>query len=278
MRGLSPDQVAIVRLGLGAAVLVAVALARGDGLPHNPTVWLHLGVAALVGNVGPYLLFAYAEQRIDSSIAGLINATTPLWTVLIAVAVRHEARPDLGKMVGTAVGFAGALLIFSPWGHGSEVLSWSGAECLLAATCYGVTFVYMAHFLAPTRLSPLTLSAGQLVVSSVLVTLTLPVLGRHAVHLHPSAVAGVLVLGVLGSGVAYLVNYALIAESGASATALVTYLMPVVAVALGVAVLSEQLQFHVVLGAAIVLAGVAATRRELPLDRLRGRFRVKARS
>ena len=261
LRGLAPGQVVFVRLTLGALVLVALVLVRGDRFPTKPLVWLHLTVAALAANVAPYLLFSYAELRIDSSIAGILNATTPLWTVLILLAVRHEGKLSAWKLTGTAVGFAGALLIFSPWAHGSEVMSRSGAECLLAAALYGLSFVYMARYLAPTKLSPLALSAGQLAASALLVSLSLPLLGRHAPHLYPSAVAGVLVLGALGTGLAYLVNYRLITESGASAASLVTYLIPVVAVALGVLVLGEHLQLHVLIGAAVVLLGVAVTRR-----------------
>jgi drug/metabolite transporter (DMT)-like permease len=261
LRGLSPDQIVFVRLTLGAVVLLAVVLARRDRLPRRPVLWLHLAVAALVANVIPHLLFAYAEQRLDSSVAGIINATTPLWTVLMALAVRHEKGMTAGKLVGTLVGFLGALLIFAPWGHGSQVLSLAGGECLVAAACYGATFIYMARFLAPTDLPPLTLAAGQLLASSFLAALTLPVLGRHALHLHPAALGAALVLGALGTGAAFVVNYYLITESGASATSLVTYLIPLVAVILGVAVLGESLPLHVVLGAAVVLLGVAATRR-----------------
>jgi drug/metabolite transporter (DMT)-like permease len=261
LRGLSPDQIVFVRLSLGALVLVTVVGARRERLPKSRILWLHLAVAALVANVVPYLLFAYAEQRLDSSIAGIINTTTPLWTVLIAQAVRHEKRLNAWKLLGTAIGFAGGLVIFAPWGHGSQVMSRAGVECLVAAACYAVSFIYMSRFLASTDLSPLTLSAGQLVASSVLVALTLPFLGRHATHLHPGAVGAVLILGALGTGAAYVVNYRLITESGASATSLVTYLLPIVAVILGVAVLGESLPLHVIGGAVIVLAGVAATRR-----------------
>ena len=261
LRGFAPDQVAVVRLVLGAGVLVAVVLLTGDRLPTSPTLWFHLAVAAVLGNVGPYLLFAYAEQRVDSSIAGIVNATTPLWTVIVVVAVRHGARLSAWRLVGTGVGFVGALILFAPWSHGSQITSVSGLECLAAAALYALTFVYMARFVAPSGLPPLTLAAGQLLVSGVLISLSLPVLGRHAVHLSWEPVAAAVMLGAVGTGLAYVLNYTLIAESGAAATSLVTYLMPIVSVALGVAVLGESLPWRVVVGAVIVLAGVAVTRR-----------------
>jgi drug/metabolite transporter (DMT)-like permease len=105
------------------------------------------------------------------------------------------------------------------------------------------------------------LSAGQLIVSAALTALTLPLLGRAAPQFRGDALVAIVILGAVGTGLAYLINYQLIAESGASRTAVVTYLLPVVAVALGALVLGETLAPHVVVGAAVVLAGVALTRR-----------------
>ena len=259
LRALAPGQVVFVRLTLGALVLLPI-LVKNRQEVRGATLWAHLGVAALLGCVIPYLLFALAEQRVDSSIAGIINATTPLWTVLIALAARHEAAPSPAKVVGIATGFAGAVIIFAPWQHGSQLMSRAGLECLGAAACYGISFVYMARFLIPRKVTPLTLSAGQLAASSVLSALTLPVLGRHAIHFRADALIAAAVLGVLGTGLAYVVNYQLIAESGASGTSVVTYLLPVVAIALGVSLQGDSLPAHVVLGMVVVLAGVALTR------------------
>jgi drug/metabolite transporter (DMT)-like permease len=198
---------------------------------------------------------------VDSSIAGLLNATTPLWTALIAMAVRLERDVTPTRVAGLAIGFVGALVIFEPWRLGSQVLSWGGLACLVAAACYGVSYVYMARYLRRPDLSPLALSAGQLVASAVLTALTLPLLGRAVPKFRADALVAVVVLGAIGTGLAYLINYQLIAESGASRTAVVTYLLPIVAVALGALVLGETLPPHALVGAAIVLAGVALTRR-----------------
>ena len=261
LRGFAPAQLVFIRLALGALILTLFLRARGDHLPRGRVVWAHLTLAAIFACVIPYLLFAYGEQRVDSSIAGLLNATTPLWTALIAMAVRLERDVTPMKVAGLAVGFLGALVIFEPWRLGSQVLSWGGLACLVAAACYGVSFVYMARYLRRPELSPLVLSAGQLIVSAALTALTLPLLGRAAPHFRADALVAVVVLGAVGTGLAYLINYQLIAESGASRTAVVTYLLPVVAVALGALVLGETLAPHELLGAAVVLGGVALTRR-----------------
>jgi drug/metabolite transporter (DMT)-like permease len=119
----------------------------------------------------------------------------------------------------------------------------------------------MARYLRKPDLSSLALSAGQLLASSALTAVMLPFLGRSSVHFRSDGVIALVVLGAVGTGLAYLINYQLIVESGASGTAVVTYLLPVVAVALGALVLAETLTPHVLIGAAIVLIGVALTRR-----------------
>src|SRR5690242_8850552 len=87
LRSFSPAWIVAIRLALGAAVLTVVLRATGQRLPSGRNVWLHLGVAALFANVVPFALFAYGERQVDSAIAGMLNATTPLWTILVATAV-----------------------------------------------------------------------------------------------------------------------------------------------------------------------------------------------
>lgn len=275
LRGLSPGQIVFVRLTLGALVLLALLYARGERLPGGAVVWGHLAVAAVLANVVPYLLFAYAERRVDSSIAGILNATTPLWTVLVVTAVHDERRPGVWAISGFLAGFAGTLLIFQPWRHGSQVASAAGLECLIAAALYALSFVYMAHFLAPRGDKPLTLAAGQLAVSSSLTALTLPFIGLQAIHVRADALLAVIALGAIGTGAAFVVNYELMAESGASATSSVTYLLPIVAILLGAVVLHESVSLTVLLGTGVVLSGVMLTRRTDPARRLVPRPRPK---
>ena len=178
LRSLSPGEIVVVRLALGALVLYAFLKARGERLPSGVNVWVHLGVAALFANVIPFALFAHGERQVDSAVAGILNATTPLWTVLVAIAVRQEKRPTPAKLAGIVVGFAGTVVIFSPWRHASQVMSWGGLACLVAAACYGFTFVYMVRFLAGRGLSPLRLAAGQLIAGTAIAAVVLPVTGR----------------------------------------------------------------------------------------------------
>lgn len=255
LRGFSAAQNTILRLWLGALALLIFSRIRGSRLPADRAVWIHLTALAAFGNVLPYLLFAIAEQRIDSAIAGVLNATTPLWTAAVAFGIGSE---PLGgrKAAGLILGFTGAVLIFEPWYAGSQVTSWSGAAALAAAACYGLGFVYAARYLNGRGLTPLSLSTAQLSSAAVLSLLLVPFLGWPAPDLRADAVLAMLALGVLGTGIAYVINFRLIANRGASGAALVTYLIPVVAVAVGAVTLGEKISLNVVAGAAVVLAGV----------------------
>jgi drug/metabolite transporter (DMT)-like permease len=241
-------------------VLFPIMLARREAMPRSTRMWGHITVAALFGNAVPYLLFAVAKQTVDSSTAGIINATTPLWTVLLALAVRHQKSVTSWQAAGLIVGFGGALLIFAPWGSSSSVASAGGLECLAASVSYAISYIYMDRYVARRGLSPVTLSACQLLIASIMLAVTLAIVGAQAPHFTAVSVAGVVILGVIGTGIAYVLNYQIITSEGATVASTVTYLLPVVAIVLGVLVLGEDITAMVLAGIALVLAGVALTR------------------
>ena len=262
LNGLAPVQIVLIRLALGAAVLTSWLLAHRDRLPTDVRLWVHLAVAATTATVAPYILVAAGERQVDSAVAGMLNATTPLWTVVLAVLSGQERRPTRSALGGLLCGLAGTLLIFAPWRSGSQFTSAGAVYCLIAAACYALSFVYMDRFLARRGLAPLTLAAGQLIAGTAVTAAVAPLLGGlRAPAWHPGTVAAVLTLGTVGTGVAYVLNYRLIVDDGASTASMVTYLLPVVAVLLGAAVLHEKPSVHAVVGMLVVLAGVALTRR-----------------
>ena len=261
-RGFSPAEVTLARLVLGAAALFAIVLARREQVPRAGRLWGHIAVAALFGNAVPYLLFAVAEQHVDSSTAGIINATTPLWTVVLALAVRHQKTVTGWQVAGLITGFAGTLLIFTPWHTASGLVSAGGLECLAASVSYAVGYIYMDRFLARRGLGPVVLSACQLLAASVMLAIALPASGAQAVHASAESVVALAVLGIIGTGFAYVLNYQIITSEGATVASTVTYLLPVVAIALGVLVLGESITVSALTGIALVLAGVALTRRQ----------------
>ena len=261
-RGFSPVEVTLARLALGAAVLFAIVLARREKIPRQGRLWVHIVVAALFANAVPYLLFAVAEQTVNSSTAGIINATTPLWTVLLALAVRHQKTVTSWQVAGLFVGFIGAVLIFTPWSTAAGLTSAGALECLAASVSYAVSYVYMDKFLARRGIGPVVLSACQLGTAAIMLAIALAVTGVRTPHVTAVSVAAIAVLGIVGTGFAYVLNYQIITSEGATIASTVTYLLPVVAIVLGVVVLSETITVSALIGIALVLAGVALTRRQ----------------
>jgi drug/metabolite transporter (DMT)-like permease len=262
-RGFSPVEVTLARLTLGAAVLFAVMLARREKAPRSMRLWAIIAIAALFANAVPYLLFAVAEQTVESSTAGIINATTPLWTVVLALAVRHQKSVTRWQAAGLIAGFAGAVLIFTPWHTAGGLFSAGGLECLAASVSYAVSYIYMDRYLARRGIGPVVLSACQLAAAAVMLAIALGVSGVQTPHVTAESVAAIAVLGIVGTGLAYVLNYQIITSEGATVASTVTYLLPVVAIVLGVVVLGESITVTTLAGIALVLAGVALTRRRV---------------
>ena len=260
--GLTPAQITIARCALGTAVLLLLARRAGQSLPRSRKVWGHLVVAALFCNALPFALFGLGEQTVDSGVAGVLNATTPLWSLLIGVALGTDRGLSRARLTGLFLGFAGTVLIFAPW-HRSGLFGWGALALLAAAASYAVAFAYMARHLT-AREAPLAVSAAQLLTATGWSALALPVAGP----LHPdlTALLAVTALGILGTGVTFYLNYRLIADEGPTNAATVGYLLPVVSVTLGALVLDERVGWRVVAGMAVVLAGVALSTRRPPLS------------
>ncbi|MFH8465875.1 DMT family transporter [Streptomyces sp. NPDC017991] len=258
--GLSPAQITITRCALGTAVLLLLARSAGQRLPRDRGTWGRLVVAALFCNAIPFALFSVGEQTVDSGVAGVLNATTPLWSLLIGIALGTDRGLGRLRLAGLFLGFAGTLLIFAPW-HRSGLLTWGALALLGAAASYAVAFAYMARTLTG-RGAPLAVSAAQLLTATAWTTLALPAAGP--VHTDATGLLAVTALGVLGTGVTFYLNYRLIADEGPTSAATVGYLLPVVSVGLGAVFLGEEVGWRVVAGMGVVLVGVAFSRPRRP--------------
>ncbi|MEU8260831.1 DMT family transporter [Micromonospora sp. NPDC048999] len=261
LRGFSPVQIVFARLLLGFVVLAPLALSRGLRFPRGWTTWAHLFFAALVSNAMPYVLFGVGEQTVGSNVAGVLNATTPLWTLLLAFLTGTDRSVTAPKAAGFVLGFVGVVVIFSPWQSANEIASWGGIACLVAAACYAVGFIYMGRHLIGRGISPLMLSASQLGAATILLAVAMPLAGTALPVWRADAVAGLVVLGAIGTGIAYVLNYRIIQDDGPTVASTVTYLLPVVAVILGWLALDEAITPAVLAGITLVLLGVALTRK-----------------
>ncbi|MEV0592448.1 DMT family transporter [Nonomuraea cavernae] len=259
--GLSPTQITLTRLLLGTIVLAAIIYGQRQRLASGRRLWGHLAIAALFANAAPYWLFALGEQTVSSSVAGIINCTTPLWTMLLAYASGHDRKLGTTRLLGLLTGFVGTLLIFAPWSSGNQVVSLGGLACLGASLCYAISYLYMDRFLVNRGFPPLVLAASQLIAASSLMVLALPFEGLQATKPRLEVLVAIAILGILGTGAAYVLNYRIIQDDGPVLASTVTYLLPIVAVVLGWLVLAEVPTLLSLGGMAVALAGVALTRR-----------------
>jgi len=254
---LTPFGVAFARCALGALTLVGIAVLRRVALPRPSIVWFHLWVVALCLNVIPGVLFAVAETRTTSIVAGIINALTPLAALFFIVVVFRDEPIQRHQLVGLGVGLIGVFCVLGVWqGLGPNPL-WAVAALLLSVTLYGLSFPYSRRFVIPRRLDPIALATTQVTLAALTLAPTFFIDGTKSHSASLKATLAILALGVFGTGFAYIWNFKVMAAAGSSIASTVTYLTPVVAVIAGVILLHEPLTWFEPLGGVIVLVGAA---------------------
>ncbi|MFY9782869.1 MAG: DMT family transporter [Acidimicrobiales bacterium] len=254
---LTPFGVAFVRCALGAVTLLAIAAIRHVALPKEGVVWFHLWVVALCLNVVPGVLFAVAETRTTSIVAGIINALTPLTSLFFIVVVFRDEPVKRYQLVGLGVGLLGVLLVLGVWRGFGPNPWWAVAALLFSVTLYGLSFPYSRRFVIPRRLDPIALATIQVMLAALTLTPTFLFDGTNGHSVTVKAALAVLALGVFGTGFAYIWNFRVLAAAGSSVASTVTYLTPVVAVIAGVLFLREPLIWFEPVGGLIVLIGAA---------------------
>lgn len=245
-----PAVVVLGRLVVGVAVLVPVVLLRG-AIPDLRAMWIPCVVLGALNNAVPYWLIAFAETRIDSGLAAVIQAAAPILTVVLATRIDPSQRVRGLRLVGVAVGFVGVALLVGVQ-EGSQLV---GALAVLGtATCYAVSVLYAGRTVR--SFPPLEVAIGQLGVGMLL---ALPFgLAQLPSEAPPAkAVAAIVALGALSTGVAYLLYFTLIARAGASRAILVTYLVPAFALVYGTVFLDEPVTLSALAGLVLILGGTA---------------------
>jgi drug/metabolite transporter (DMT)-like permease len=259
--GLAPQQVATVRTVLGAVTLVVILLVTRRRWPREPRMWGHLLVVAVFLNAVPSSLMAWAEQTVPSGLASIYNATTPIMTLLALAVLVPTERLSRRQVAGIVLGIVGVLVLVGPWDVLSdpEVLaSVPGQVALLGMTAsYGVGLAWLRRFGVGGGYDPTTVATVQLTLAAALMLLVAPVVARGPVQLDWRIVGAMVALGAVGTGLAYAWNTRLVGAWGAGRASTVTYLTPVVGVALGVLVLGEPLRWNEPVGGLVVLAGIA---------------------
>ncbi|PWB97645.1 DMT family transporter [Salinibacterium hongtaonis] len=270
LTGVSFGQIAWSRAILGALVLGIVMIVARQRLPREPVVWAHFVVIAVTNCVIPHLAFAWAEQHVSSSIASIYNSFTPIATAVLAALVYKVEKLTGRRIVGVLLGIVGVIVIIAPWNIGALTGDVQGQlACLLAAISYGVAIGYIRRFISHREISGITVAFMNIGMAAAIMLVLTPLLAVGEVQLDFWVVGSLLLLGGLGTGLAYIWNIGIIRAWGPTMSSTVTYLIPVVGVLLGVIVLHERLSWHEPLGAVIVLAGILVTQGQLRVRRAR---------
>ncbi|WP_369245084.1 DMT family transporter [Streptomyces sp. R41] len=257
--GYAPFQVTFGRLLFGTAVLAAAMAVKRERLPRGARTWGHLAVAAFLLNALPFSLFAYSELTIPSTLAGICNATSPLWGMALSLVALFEDRPTRLRVAGLGIGFIGVLTVLGVW-QGFHGLDATGtAMALLASLSYPIGWIYVRRTLAGTGHSHLSMTGAQLLLATAQLAFVTPLFTTLPSHFPITPLLAIAALGALGTGVAMLIQYGIVAEVGPTTAQMVTYFIPVIATAAGVAILGESLTWSTPVGAVIVLAGAALT-------------------
>ncbi|MBS9476053.1 DMT family transporter [Ancylobacter sp. VKM B-3255] len=254
-----PLTMVFARVTIGAGALYVIARLAGVRLPLTRRLLFDFAVLAVIANIIPFGLIAWSQQHIPSGLSSILNAATPLFTVLVAQAFTRDEKFTAGKLVGVSLGFAGVAVMMGP-----ALLGQLGGHNLAAQLAaigatisYGFASVYGRRFRA---LPPLAVAMTQLAFSSLILLPVIAVLDAPWQLPVPSLkVAGALAgLGVLSTGIAYILYFRILARNGATNISLVTFLVPVSAILLGALVLGEALEPREFAGFAIIALGLAA--------------------
>jgi len=244
------------RVALAAVVLNVILLFRSGLFYGDTKLWLAFAGMGLLNNIIPFSLIFYGQQEIGAGLAAIVNAMTPIWTVLIAHVATADEKMSRNKAVGIALGFAGvAVLIGAAALEGLAASVLAQIAVLGATISYGFASVFGRRF---AKTPPLQTARGQLTMSSLIMLPILPFIGATLSFSWPSqaAIWSIILLAVVCTALAYLLFFRILARAGALNISLVTFLVPLSAIVLGVIVLGETLEWRHLIGLAIILAGL----------------------
>jgi drug/metabolite transporter (DMT)-like permease len=253
-----PLTLAFVRVAIAAGALAIAARAMALAWPRDRRTWWNFTVMAAFNNALPFTIMFWGQIYISVGLASILNATTPLFGVLIAHLLTHDDKFSTGRAFGLVAGFVGVVVLI-----GADMLREFGTHVLAEFACLGAacSFAFGAvHSRRVRGLSPIMVAAGQLTMSTVLLAPLALAFGSPSGLLTASRTAlwAMLALALLSSALAYLIYFRLIGRAGATNALLVTFLSPVSAIVLGTFMLYESLETHQLLGMGAIFIGLAA--------------------
>jgi drug/metabolite transporter (DMT)-like permease len=262
--GVSFTQVAWSREILGALTLGVIMIIGRHRLPREPIVWLHFLVIGITNCVIPHLLFVWAEQSVSTGLAAIYNSVTPLATAVLAALVFRVERLARMQVVGVLVGVLGVIVIIGPWRLASLAGDFYGQlACIGAAVSYGIAIGYMRKFVSRRPISGTSVAFMTVGMAAAVMIVLTPFIAIGPVTLTLPVVGSLVLLGALGTGLAYIWNIGVLRAWGPTSVSTVTYVIPVVAVILGVVILHETFSWNEPVGAVLVLVGILVTQQRI---------------
>ncbi|NJR48563.1 MAG: EamA family transporter [Leptolyngbyaceae cyanobacterium CSU_1_3] len=255
VQDLPPLTIVWGRVGVAAIVLTLFVYWMGQKLPTSPKLWVSLTTMGVLSNLIPFSLIVWGETQISSGLASILNATTPIFTVILAHFLTAE-RLTRNRLLGIVFGFGGVIVLFgSHLSQGLHLPQLGQLAVLGAAFAYGLSGLYGRRFDG----LPAAVTAAGMLICTTIVTSPLVLLFDQPWTLRPRLTtwAALLALGLLSTAIAYLIYFHLLSIVGATNVSLVTFLIPISALFLGVLVLHEQLTWNALVGMGLIFVGLA---------------------
>ncbi|MEP0944671.1 MAG: DMT family transporter [Rhizobiaceae bacterium] len=251
-----PLTLVFLRVALAALVLNLFLALRSNGFAHTRSVWRDFAIMGVINNIIPFGLIFYGQLEIGAGLAAIINAMTPIWTVVIANFGTSDEKFSTNKIIGVVLGFIGvAILIGASLQDGWQGSTIGQLAVFGATISYGFAGVFGRRF---SSVPPVETARGQLTMSSVLIAPLVLAFDQPWQLTMPSqtTVWCIVLLAVLCTALAYLLFFQILAKAGAVNVSLVTFLVPPSAIILGIMVLDERLELHHMIGMGIIMAGL----------------------
>ena len=256
LQSFSALEVAWGRTVLAAATLAIVLLVTKDHYPRGKEIWIKLNVAAVLFNTVSFVGMATAVSRITTVQVSIWNALVPLVTLGFVLVFIPEENPTWRRVTGLSMGFLGALFIAHPWSGLGDFDAFGTLAIMVGTTSYAAGLVYARRNFANVKETPTSIAAGQMLCASIHFTLILPWFVTLTTDASSISLASMLILGVVGTGITYIMIQTLIKQAGAGVASDTTYVILFVAIMLGIIVLGEAINIWQIIGSALILVGL----------------------
>jgi drug/metabolite transporter (DMT)-like permease len=260
LRGFPPNTLVLLRMTLAIPPMLLTLWFLKQRLPTDRKSWQQLFVLGAINAALPFILFFWGQTQIDSGLASVLNATTPLWGVVTAHFLTRDEKATPARVIGVLLGIMGIIVMVGPealGGISGSVLA--QLACLAATLSYAFAAIY-GRTLSQSTMSPMVVATGQVITAAILMLPVALVADQPWTLTAPGwdAWAGAIGLAIPSTAIAYFYYFRLIDRAGASNAMLVAFIMPVIAIILGVVALGETVEFKELAGAALIALGLLA--------------------